>query len=360
MLTQFSQARNHDTALKWMHILSEEFSRQSSMEEELEIKSSLMAPPKKDPVSLANAQLGFMNMFAIPLFQGVADIMPAMKYTVDELEANKTLFQRMVEVEKAKQSESDPERQARLFREGTMSPRTMSLAVGKDTGFEGLTTAQGELKAIRGATPSAILEVLRHDQTERVPTPRLQTMEASESQTTTDETRPNGAPSTFDAVRDFAESDPFNSRNPGESYGDSKLSPSARQRCSETTEGSTSGAGAGDWASQATSATTGKMPVSPSTRGTSIVSRDSVERPRSSAAGLAVGPQPDTKGSPSTLTKKESAQLDEESASTGSISKGEHKSLKKRPSRFRMKDFPFFRRNKGSSPSSYPAADMTG
>lgn len=68
-----------------MHILSEEFSRQASMEGELQIQSSLMAPPKQDIASLAKSQLGFMNLFAIPLFQGVADIMPAMRHTVEKL-----------------------------------------------------------------------------------------------------------------------------------------------------------------------------------------------------------------------------------------------------------------------------------
>ncbi|CRK30445.1 hypothetical protein BN1708_000961, partial [Verticillium longisporum] len=96
-------ARKYEAALQWMFILSDEFSRQSSMENELEIQSSLLATPKKDLVSLAKAQLGFMNMFAIPLFQGVADIMPTMQYTVDELERNKVLFEGRVHEEQAKE-----------------------------------------------------------------------------------------------------------------------------------------------------------------------------------------------------------------------------------------------------------------
>ena len=325
------------------------------MEAELEIKSSLFAPPKKDIVSLANAQLGFMNMFAIPLFQGVADIMPAMQYTVNELETNKGLFERMVQVEKAKESKDDPARQARLFREGTLSPRTMSLAVGN----EGAGDNEGS-KEVTGVTPSAILEVLRHKQMEVSVPPAHPTKEFDGTNSMAEGSKPNGGTSSFDPVKDFAESDPFHSRERGESSTDSKLSPASQQRCSETTEGSTSGPGAGDWASQATSAATGKIPMSPSTRGTSIVSRDSMERPRSSAPGLVVS-SPDAKGSPSTLKEKEGTQQDEESASMGSDKKTEQdKSLKKRPSRFRMKDFPFFRRNKGSSPPSYPAADMTG
>lgn len=86
-------------------MLSEEFSRQASMEDELEIRSSLMAAPKKDILSLSNAQLGFMNMFAIPLFQGVAEIMPGMEYTVGELHANIKLFEIKVQEEQAKESQ---------------------------------------------------------------------------------------------------------------------------------------------------------------------------------------------------------------------------------------------------------------
>lgn len=87
-------------------MLSEEFSRQASMEDELEIKSSLMAMPKKDILSLSNAQLGFMNMFAIPLFQGVAEIMPGMEYTVGELHSNKKLFEDKVQEEQTKISQT--------------------------------------------------------------------------------------------------------------------------------------------------------------------------------------------------------------------------------------------------------------
>ncbi|RSL87496.1 hypothetical protein CEP52_015502 [Fusarium oligoseptatum] len=93
-------ARNHEIALKWTYILSEEFSRQASMEGELGIPSSLMSPPKQDMTSLAKSQLGFMNLFATPLFQGVADIMPTMDYTVEELEMNKSLFELKLQQEK--------------------------------------------------------------------------------------------------------------------------------------------------------------------------------------------------------------------------------------------------------------------
>ncbi|KAJ3514672.1 hypothetical protein NM208_g15040 [Fusarium decemcellulare] len=302
-------ARNHEIALQWTYILSEEFSRQASMEGELGIPSSLMSPPKQDMTSLAKGQLGFMNLFATPLFQGVADIMPAMRYTVEELEMNKSLFELKLQQEKEKQPLDDPVRR-RLLKEGTF--------FAEDYEFCGVTGTFGEFKEI------------------------------------------NGSSSTFDAVRELANSDPFQTRNRGDSYPDGKSMPSAKQRSSETTEGSVSGACSGDWASQATSATTGKMPMSPSTRGTSIVSGDSTEH----ATGIPTinVDSASLKESSGTIYHDNSMMDDEtrSNASTtgGSIGKAEGKSLRKKTSRFRMKDFPFFRRHKSSN--SPTAADTTG
>ncbi|KND95012.1 3',5'-cyclic-nucleotide phosphodiesterase regA [Tolypocladium ophioglossoides CBS 100239] len=355
-------ARHHDTALQWMHILSEEFSRQASMEDELEIKSSLMAPPKKDVMSLANAQLGFMNMFAIPLFQGVADIMPAMRYTVEELETNKSLFERRVQEEKAKQPRTDADR-IRLHREGTFSPRTRSFVVEASDDEKNSTPQASNTETLtdgvvegRGEAPRVLADVERRDeQPLSSPSGNPPAKQLPTPYTSSDYKGANGASSSFDAVRELADSDPFNCRTRGDSGADSKMSmPSGRQqRCSETTEGSASGVFAGDWQSQATSATTGKAALSPSTQGTSIVSNESMERTVSASGPNTSPPGTSNHGSPATVR-----QGDDESASAGSIGRAEGKSLKKRPSRFRMKNFPFFRRNKGSSPP-LPAADTT-
>ncbi|EMR66692.1 putative high affinity camp protein [Eutypa lata UCREL1] len=117
-------ARNYEAALQWMYILCDEFSRQANMESEIGIPSSLISPPKKDFLLLGKSQLNFMNMFAFPLFQGVADVLPTMQYTVDELEVNKVLFERQVEAIPG----MDEERRKQLA-EGTLSPRSMSLAI---------------------------------------------------------------------------------------------------------------------------------------------------------------------------------------------------------------------------------------
>ncbi|ODA82845.2 hypothetical protein RJ55_01354 [Drechmeria coniospora] len=277
-------ARNHETAQQWMHILAEEFSRQASMEDELEIKSSLMARPKKDSVSLGKAQLGFMDLFAIPLFQGVADVMPAMRYIVDELQKNKTFFKAMVELEKSKSKQ--PKAEADQMPPMPPMPPTGLCVTVTDSA---------------GGVPRVLAEVT-----------------AASNPSPADGHKTNGIAPAPDAAR-------------------------SRHRCGEATEGGASGALAGDWQSQATSATTGKAAPSPSTQGTSIVSNESTE-PTVGASPTTVT---DNNGSTATVGRPEEQANSEESTEAARARELEGKSLKKKPSRFKMKDFPFFRRNKG-------------
>lgn len=331
------------------------------MESELQIPTSLMAPPAQDMASLAKAQLGFMNLFAIPLFQGVADIMPAMKYTVDELEANKSLFEEKINEEKAKQRPDDPVRK-RLLKEGTFSPRTMSFAAGmEETSKEPavlnstkLSMTLGDMAEEQGTTPASLVDGEAREEKALEPPPSRPTMKPAHVPLTSEEYKEvNGKISSFDAVRQLANSDPFNAT--GQSSGSDGYSSTIqqRQRSSETTEGSASGGFGGDWASQATSAATGKMPKSPSTKGTSIVSKDSSGRPTS-----APGPGHTQRSTPeSSRTFKAGAQGP--SSSTGSLGKAEGKDLRKKPSRFRMRDFSFFRRHKNSNSPAH-TTDLTG
>lgn len=343
-------ARQHDTALQWMHILSDEFSRQASMEAELEIKTTLMAPPPKEFVELAQSQLNFMNLFAIPLFQGVADIIPSMQYTVDELERNKQIFSRQISEEKAKES---PIRK-RLLAEGTLSPRTMSFAVDPEardsTPKAGTPPASGTPSTVTDGKKTVEQDVHSHDPElpkEKVPSQDSQGSDKTEIP----EHHTNGyaMPTTFDAVADFAASDPFRSQEPMGTSTEKPSSRNGKQRFSETTEDSAPGQYQLDWTSQATSATTGKMPLSPSTRGTSIVSGDSGD-PRASITK----PATTTAAAPSCEAASQST---EPPTPNGSVGKADGiKALRKKSSRFRMNNFNFFRRNK--TPAS-PAASMT-
>ena len=366
--SQSFQARRHDTALKWMHVLSEEFSRQATMEVELAIPTSLAAPPKNDTLNLYRAQLGFMNLFAVPLFQGVADILPAMQYCADELLVNKALFDESV----AAELEREHVVQKLLEeKETSLSPKTLSFSASPEQPAEAR-------PILRELSPSAA-------PVDSSPSPRSKDSASQRTElggSTSEGTEitnipreVNGIITAFDTVADFARSDPFDINS------DSQMQGSTKQRCSETTEGS-SAPYTGDWASQATSATTGKMPLSPSTQGTSIVSRDSMDRPNSVPVTTITAPESTT-----TVAEPNKSQLDlklhpshqsfqshqsrpdeHESISSngchhgvvnGTLGKGglhpepaQHncKTLKKKGSRFRINPFPFIKRHLSSSP----------
>jgi 3'5'-cyclic nucleotide phosphodiesterase len=96
-------ARKFKVAAQWASILNDEFSNQGNMEKELEIPTQLFGgPPERDNViKMAESQIGFMNIFARPLFEGVTDILPAMQFSVDELMTNKATWERRIEQEKS-------------------------------------------------------------------------------------------------------------------------------------------------------------------------------------------------------------------------------------------------------------------
>ncbi|KAI1117937.1 hypothetical protein F5Y14DRAFT_291030 [Nemania sp. NC0429] len=320
-------ARKYDTALQWMNILCDEFSRQAEMEDAIGIPSSLISPPKKDFLSLAKAQLGFVNLFAIPLFQGVAEVLPHMKYTVLEIKRNTRYFE-----EALKKIPSMPEEDRALFAQplnADIMKLVENLAEEGDASPIGTETA--ELVTIptnhaamkeAGSSPPGKLS--------QVPAMQRQYKEIS------------GITTSFD-MADFTTSDPFQTGG----HDDRFVAQNGKQRSSDTTEGSSSVPCSGDWQSQATSATTGKMPLSPSTQGTSIVSQDSIERPSSdpTTAVTALG----SSRTPTPLAAVDSTQVSEEE-SNGTLKPDG--TLKKKTSRFRMNVSTFFRRNKsGGSPS---------
>lgn len=98
------QARKFQTAARWANILTDEFSNQGVMEEELEMPSCLFGGPpvQDDIIKLGESQIGFINIFARPLFEAVADILPALRYAVDEILTNKGIWEKKINDEKTK------------------------------------------------------------------------------------------------------------------------------------------------------------------------------------------------------------------------------------------------------------------
>lgn len=333
-------AREYKAAVKWMHILCDEFSRQASMETEIGIPSSLIAEPKKDFLSLAKAQLGFLNMFAIPLFQGVADILPAMQYMIDEIESNKVRFEEAIQ----NLPQMDEEKR-KCLEDGALLPRTLSMAI---TPGDSRDSSSGKtLQLPVQSVPENDTEMMEAGCSSPAQQPRGPNVPGEYKEV-------NGVSSTFDGVvgvASFAASDPFNITD-----GENRVvGHNGKQRCSETTEGSNSMPYSGDWASQATSATTGKMPLSPSTQGTSIISQESMERPSSvpiiSSAPVEMNHPDDEMRQLAPPTLPIMPIKSEEELCSESTSKGD-KSLKKKPSRFRMNALKLFRRDKSNPPSN--------
>ncbi|KAI1128512.1 hypothetical protein F5Y10DRAFT_173495 [Nemania abortiva] len=323
-------ARRYDAALQWMNILCDEFSRQATMEKEIGIPSSLISPPKKDFMSLAKAQLGFVNLFAIPLFRGVAEILPQMQYTVLEVEKNTHHFKQAVD-----KIPGMTEERKRLFTQQPLDADIMKLVESLamedeyppiETGEVGLVsvlTNHTEMREAASAPPEKLSQI---------PAIARPYKEIS------------GITTSFDSVAEFAASDPFHTAG----HDDRFMGQNGKQRSSDTTEGSNSAPCSGDWQSQATSATTGKMPLSPSTQGTSIVSQDSMERPSSDPTTAVTAPESSRTTTPIAIV--DSIQVSEEE-SNGTLKPDG--TLKKKTSRFRMNVSTFFRRNKsGGSPVS--------
>lgn len=63
-------------------------------------------PVRDDVVKLGESQIGFINIFARPLFEAVADILPAMQFAVDEILTNKVIWEHKIEEERRKKKKN--------------------------------------------------------------------------------------------------------------------------------------------------------------------------------------------------------------------------------------------------------------
>ncbi|KAF1815717.1 HD-domain/PDEase-like protein [Eremomyces bilateralis CBS 781.70] len=126
-------ARKFDTARQWAEILTDEFFNQGEMEKELEMPTTLFAPPERDNLTkLAKSQIGFINIFARPLFEQVSHVLPGMAFSVEELITNKQIWEHKIAVEKELQAKQGPAREMKLLAPGALhedhapSPMTRS------------------------------------------------------------------------------------------------------------------------------------------------------------------------------------------------------------------------------------------
>lgn len=115
-------ARPFDVSSTWAKILMNEFARQGELEAELSIPTCLFGGPpnKEDMLAAAQSQKGFMNLFGLPLFSGIAELMPSVTRAVTTLESNQDTWERKIQAEKQRRES-----------EGRNAPLTFS-SVGKD------------------------------------------------------------------------------------------------------------------------------------------------------------------------------------------------------------------------------------
>ncbi|KAH7361035.1 hypothetical protein BKA65DRAFT_197273 [Rhexocercosporidium sp. MPI-PUGE-AT-0058] len=387
-------ARKYDVAAQWTQILTNEFSRQAAMETDLGIPSALFAVPTRAPIELGKSQIGFMNMFAIPLFQGVTDVMPGMAYCVEELHRNKAGWEQTIadEQERARKDSDDS-----TMKDGMFSPRTMSVANPSDVSYQKVGNvvspdmdlrkallsknpfpangfaeevgrhhnslpdiSPGSVPVVEESANPSPSEVLPDSSSRRSSKPsQLQLSFATASApglldhpsqdsslTQIIDPQMNGISVNHSSlVTDPVVVDPPTPQEP-------KAQESDKQRSSDGTEGSNS---AGDWTSQATSATTGKMPLSPSTQGTSIMSdAGSIDKANSSQILTPTGTPTGNGRDCGRSSSKDSTTQGSKSEGDGEENKGPPSTvsekfgkLKKKPSRFRMN---FWKRSKSASP----------
>jgi 3',5'-cyclic-nucleotide phosphodiesterase len=143
-------ARPWKVAEKWTQILQEEFANQGEMEREVGMETALFGgPPELGNVyKLATGQIGFMSIFALPLFEGISDLLPQLEFTADHIRRNQAQWQKLSNDELKKQG-LPIENRAEI----TVSPRSHSPAT-ESTDTE-KARANSDLKSPMSSTDTA-------------------------------------------------------------------------------------------------------------------------------------------------------------------------------------------------------------
>lgn len=112
-------------AERWTHLLQKEFANQGDMEKAVGMETTLFGGPPElgNMLKLANGQIGFMTIFAHPLFANVSDVIPAMGFAADEILTNKGVWFTRAEHEKRKETLRQESAEAGG---GSVSPRSQS------------------------------------------------------------------------------------------------------------------------------------------------------------------------------------------------------------------------------------------
>ena len=130
------------------------------MEDDLGIPSALFAPPIRDNiVEMGKSQVGFMSVFALPLFQGVSQIMPAMRFSVDEMHINKSIWETKIEEgQEAERSSTtalpDPTSQPDSFRLTGNNSTIPPMPLPSELHPPEIKTSSGQISPLTSRTPT--------------------------------------------------------------------------------------------------------------------------------------------------------------------------------------------------------------
>ncbi|CAG7926170.1 unnamed protein product [Penicillium olsonii] len=148
-------ARPWKVAEKWTLILQDEFANQGEMEREVGMETALFGgPPELGNIyKLATGQIGFMSIFALPLFEGISDLLPQLKFTADHIRRNQAQWQELSNQQLQKQG-LPVEKRAEI----TVSPRSFSPA-SRSGGTEKLLFESGDGAGDQLTSPGSSTDV---------------------------------------------------------------------------------------------------------------------------------------------------------------------------------------------------------
>ncbi|KAJ5964095.1 uncharacterized protein N7479_003971 [Penicillium vulpinum] len=145
-------ARPWSVAKKWTQILQEEFANQGEMEREVGMETALFGGPPElgNTYKLATSQIGFMSILALPLFEGISDLLPQLQFTTDHILRNQAHWQELSNEELKKQG-LQVEKQPEI----TISPRSHSPATSEKLPFA---SGDGTVDRVKSPMSSGSIE----------------------------------------------------------------------------------------------------------------------------------------------------------------------------------------------------------
>ena len=222
------------------------------MEKEIKIPSTLFSPPPVDLLGLGNSQTGFMTFFALPLFKGVADLLPTTEFCVKEIERNHALWLAKMEEERERLKNERPR-----DREGSDDSVDNNNPPAAESSAMGAARGGGSGSGLKGGSSGALGSqsgggASTHPDLDgaHVP-PTLARVQQPQSNS-----RPNSRPVTWDEAS--ANSRPVTSSSMRRVLGMPEAGQVVTHRRSETTDGSASVPESGGWEGSARTGDSGK------------------------------------------------------------------------------------------------------